>query len=88
MSSSDQPRWLNAVAVARYICVRVDAVSRLVKLGRLPEPDRALGVRSPRWDGLAIDAAFSAAASRDEAKVAFERLAGEIAAKANTRRRK
>ena len=51
-------RWLDAEATARYICVRVDALPRLVRLGRIPKPDYSMGPRSPRWDRLAIDAQF------------------------------
>lgn len=56
---SDPPaRWLNAEAAARYICVRVEALRRLVRAGKLPEPSRHLGPRTPRYDREAIDAAF------------------------------
>lgn len=51
-------RWLDAEAAAEYISVRVDALPRLVKQGRIPAPDHRLGTRSPRWDRLALDAAF------------------------------
>jgi hypothetical protein len=31
-------RWLDTQSAAAYICVRPDAMSRLVKSGRLPAP--------------------------------------------------
>ena len=51
-------RWLDPEATARYISVRVDALPRLVRQGRIPQPDYTLGPRSPRWDRLALDAQF------------------------------
>lgn len=54
----DDSRWLNPEATAKYICVRVDALPRLVRLGRIPAPKKTLGDRSPRWDRLALDASF------------------------------
>lgn len=58
MSDPSIVRWLDADAAARYISVRVDALPRLVRQGRIPYPDYTLGPRSPRWDRLALDAAF------------------------------
>jgi hypothetical protein len=55
---SDSPRWMDPEATAKYICVRVDALNRLVKQGRIPRPNYDLGPRSPRWDRQALDAAF------------------------------
>lgn len=55
---ADLPRWLDAIETARYICVRPDSLARLVRQGRIPQPNRQLGDRSPRWDRLALDAAF------------------------------
>lgn len=63
------PRWMNPEQTARYISVRIDALSRLVRQGRIPQPNYALGPRSPRWDRLALDAAFeggSASTNIDE----------------------
>ena len=58
MADRVEPRWLNAEATAAYLSVRPDALSRLVRQGRIPAPDYRLGERSPRWDRLALDAAF------------------------------
>lgn len=53
-----EERWLGPEAAAKYINVRIDALSRLVKQGRIPKPDYSLGPRSPRWDRNALDARF------------------------------
>lgn len=64
-----EPRWMDATETAKYICVRVDALPRLVRQGRIPRPHYDVGPRSPRWDRLALDAAFeggSASTNIDE----------------------
>ncbi len=59
-------RWLSPEAAAAYLDVRVDALPRLVRAGRVPAPDYALGPRSPRYDREALDSAMGdGAASRD-----------------------
>lgn len=69
MSEPPAPRWLNAEATARYLSVRVDALPRLVKAGRIPAPSYQLGKRMPRWDRLQLDAAFDGGtASTDPAR--------------------
>ena len=82
----DDPRWLDPVAVARYISVRVDALPRLVKEGRLPEPSRRLGPRSPRWDREALDAAFDGGAASTDPRIASQAVAEKIRAQGRTRR--
>ncbi|HEX3587818.1 MAG TPA: hypothetical protein VH024_17595 [Candidatus Angelobacter sp.] len=81
MSERSEPRWLNVEAAAAYISVRVDAIPRLVRQGRIPKPDYTLGQRSPRWDRLALDAAFDGGPASADARHAFQGLANEIAAK-------
>jgi hypothetical protein len=76
----NEPRWLDADAAAAYISVRVDALPRLVKAGRIPAPDHTLGVRSPRWDRLALDAAFDGGTGSTNAREAVNALATQIAA--------
>ena len=58
-----EARWMDSDATAKHISVRVDALPRLVRQGRLPKPNYDLGPRSPRWDRLAIDAAFEGGAA-------------------------
>ena len=62
-------RWLSPSAAADYLDVRVDALPRLVRAGRVPPPDYRLGPRSPRYDREALDRAMGAnVASRDPDK--------------------
>ena len=53
-----ETRWLDREAVAQYIHVRVDELSRMQRKGLLPEPSYRLGPRSPRWDKLELDSWF------------------------------
>jgi excisionase family DNA binding protein len=53
-------RWMSPEAAADYLDVRVDALRRLVKAGKLPAPDYRLGPRSPRFDREALDKAMGA----------------------------
>jgi hypothetical protein len=53
-------------AAADYLDVRVDALPRLVRAGRVPAPDYSLGPRSPRYDRQALDKRMvGGVASRD-----------------------
>lgn len=56
--SDDLIRWMNATDTAKRLGVKETALPRLVRLGRIPKPDYALGTRSPRWDLEAIDFVF------------------------------
>ena len=58
-----EPRWLDRTGVAAYLCVRVDALPRLQRRGKLPAPSYHLGARSPRWDRHALDSLLAGAAS-------------------------
>ncbi len=53
------PRWLDAEAAADYISVRVDALPRLVKQGRIPPPVKR--GKKMVWDANAIDSVFGPA---------------------------
>ena len=86
MSATAEPRWLNADATARYISVRVDALPRLVKAGRIPEPNRTLGDRSPRWDRVALDAAFDGGTASTDPKAASRAIVQKILETGRSRR--
>lgn len=47
-------RWLDRDALARHISVRVDAIARLQRAGRLPNPSYHLGQRQPRWPAVRL----------------------------------
>jgi hypothetical protein len=53
-------RWLSPESAAEYLDVRVDALPRLFRSGRVPAPDYRLGPRSPRYDREALDKAMGA----------------------------
>lgn len=53
-------RWLAPDKAAEHLDVRVDALPRLVRSGRVPAPDYRLGPRSPRYDREALDKAMGA----------------------------
>lgn len=50
--------WLSLPRAAEHLDISVDALRRLVRLGKLPQPNRALGQRMPRWDREALDKAM------------------------------
>ena len=82
-----QPRWLDARTTAEYICVRPDALLRLVKQGRLPAPCYRLGPRQPRWDRLALDAWFLGESEGSDIDAAVATIVQKILAEPPKRRR-
>jgi len=54
-----QTRWMNSESAAKYLDIKVDALRRLVKSGKLPKPDYTLGPKSPRYDKLELDKAMN-----------------------------
>jgi len=81
-------RWLHPRDAAVYVGRRVDELPRLVKRGLLPEPSYHFGPRSPRYDRLALDAAFGGG---DAPTVSIDRAiaaaADEIAGMGRPKRR-
>ena len=51
-------RWLSLPHAAEHLDISTDSLRRLVRAGKLPQPDRSLGTRMPRWDKEALDAAM------------------------------
>jgi hypothetical protein len=78
-------RWLDRDALASHICVRVDAISRLQRAGRLPEPSYHLGPRQPRWDRAKVDTALSGGVASTDPDTVFHALAAKIAARRSSR---
>jgi hypothetical protein len=66
MGVESLPRWLNPSQTAEYIGSRVDHLPRLLRTGKLPTPSYHLGPKSPRYDRLAIDEAFSGTRQKDD----------------------
>lgn len=81
-----EARWLDIDATARYLSVRADALPRLVKQGRIPEPNYLLGPRMPRWDRDALDAAFDAGAESTNTRSAVHALAQKLATQSRSGR--
>jgi hypothetical protein len=54
MSDTEAP-WLDLDGAARFLSVKPDAMRRLVRLGRIPEPNYELGPHSPRWSRDLLD---------------------------------
>lgn len=83
---SDAPRWLDPDAAAAYLSVRVDALGRLVRQGRIPAPSYALGERSPRWDKLKLDEAFDGGTGSTDPRTASAANVQKILSKGRSRR--
>lgn len=79
-------RWLDRDALARHICVRVDAIARLQRAGRLPPASYHLGPRQPRWDRDAVDAAIAGGVASSDPRTAINALAEEIAGRRSPHR--
>lgn len=71
-------RWLDAEAAAEYLSIRVDELARYVRKGKVPEPSRHLGPRSPRWDRLALDACFLGGVASTDHATAVQSVVQEI----------
>lgn len=75
-----EPRWLDQEAAADYISVRPDALPRLVKAGRIPQPVYPIGPRQPRWDRLALDSHFQGGPASTDPEQAMSAAAQAILA--------
>lgn len=82
---AEPARWLDRDALAAHISVRVDAISRLQRAGRLPAPSYHLGPRQPRWDRSKVDAALSGGVASTDPRTAIHALAAQIAARRSSR---
>ena len=88
--AEEAPRWLDREALAVYVTVRVDYISRLVKAGKLPPPSYHLGPKSPRWDRAAVDALFEGdpgSASRGHDEIVQAAVESILRGEAGGRRR-
>ncbi len=79
MSTTNNPRWLDAEAAADYLSLRVDAFTRAVGAGRAPAPSRHLGPRTPRWDRQELDAMMSGGRVSTDVGSALDAMAEEAA---------
>lgn len=76
--SSSEVRWLDAEDAARYLSIRIDAFFRHVRGGRIPEPSRYLGERTPRWDRSALDSVMIGGTASTDTRTAVDALAEKI----------
>jgi hypothetical protein len=81
-------RWLSLDAAAAYISVRPAAMSRLVREGKIPAPNRSLGERSPRWDRLALDSVFEGGATSTDIRQVVEAGLEKIRARGVRRKKR
>lgn len=70
----DAPRWLDRDAVAAYLRLRVEAVDRMARDGRLPQPSYTLGPRNPRWDRDTLDERMGRGIASTDPSTAIEAL--------------
>lgn len=75
---SDGARWLSREALARHLSLRPSAIARMVRDGRLPPPNMALGSRNPRWDQSRVDALFDGGLASTDPSQAIHAAAQEI----------
>ena len=81
-------RWLDVAGVAVHLSCGKAAVWRLARAGKLPNPTRHLGPRSPRWDRDAIDAMIVGRAADDDAEAIIARAIDTIHSRSKRRRRR
>jgi predicted DNA-binding transcriptional regulator AlpA len=81
-----EARWLSLPHAAEHLDLSVDAFRRYVRQRKLPQPDRSLGPRQPRWDREELDAIFSRDTASSDASRAVQNLVEKIHAQPRPRR--
>lgn len=81
-------RWLDADAAARYLCLRLDAFTRKVRSGLIPEPSYSLGERTPRWWSPDLDAVMRPDTASTNPRMAVQALVEKIHAQGQGRSRR
>jgi hypothetical protein len=79
-------RWLDADAAARYLCLRLDAFTRRVRSGAIPDPNYSLGARTPRWWSADLDAVMRPDTASTNTRTAVQALVQKIKTQGGTRR--
>lgn len=88
-SPVSEPRWLDADAAARHLCLRLDAFTRKVRTGVIPEANYSLGTRTPRWWSADLDAMMLRQdTASTNAQTAVRAFVEEIKAKGQIRPRR
>jgi hypothetical protein len=81
-------RWMDAEAAARYLCLRLDAFTRKVRTGLVPEPSYSLGERTPRWWSPDLDAVMRSDTASTNPRTAVQALVEKIHAQGQGRPRR
>jgi hypothetical protein len=79
MTTSIEPRWFDAAGAAAYVSLTESAFRRRVASGVFPKPTYFAGQMSPRWDRLALDAAFGGGVESTDTRTAFKGLVDALA---------
>lgn len=79
-------RWLDPMAAAEYLRVRTDALSKLVRQGRIPAPDYRLGPRRPRWTQEMLDGVPPPAQGSTDPRIATQAAIEKIRTQGRSRR--
>lgn len=85
--SVSDPRWMDADAASRHLCLRLDAFNRKVRTGMIPAPSYSLGERTPRWWSLDLDAVMRSDTASTNPRTAVQALVEKIAAEGGRSRR-
>ena len=75
------PRWLDAQAAARHLCLREDAFTRKVRAGVIPAGSYALGERTPRWLSSDLDTLMRPDVGSTSPRMAVQALVEKIQAR-------
>ena len=78
---TDAPRWLDAQAAARHLCLREDAFTRKVRAGVIPAGSYALGERTPRWLSSDLDTLMRPDVGSTSPRMAVQALVEKIQAR-------
>src|SRR5262249_61015064 len=70
--------WTRADHMAHYTGVLAERLRLLVKQARIPSPSYHLGPTQPRWERLALDAAFEGKERQRDAQAVAQEVADDI----------
>lgn len=83
-----EPRWMDADAAARHLCLRLDAFIRKVRTGIIPEPSYSLGERTARWWSADLDSVMRTDTASTNPRIAVQALVEKIQAQGQGRTRR
>jgi hypothetical protein len=83
-----EARWLDADSAARHLCLRLDAFTRKVRAGLIPEPSYSLGERTPRWWSPDLDTVMRTDTASTNPRTAVQALVEKIETQGKGRTRR